>query len=184
MVLACVCLASSLATYGLSRYEYVLLHREPKVDANVYMVSETIGGRSERLVGNLVTDIGDNYVRDILGFNNVTGHNATIYIALGNTTGPLAADTQLDEEIPINDQYSRGTGTAVPWMNGTNYAFNVTLSFTMANVTNTVNATSLHWSPTINSADNMFAEAYLGGSNTFNPPVDNCTITWVITFAR
>lgn len=180
-----MCLASSLATYGLSQFEYVLLHREPKVSANVYVSYETVGGgRADLLVGNLVTDIGDNYVRDIVGFNNVTGHNATIYIALGNTTGPLASDTQLDAEIPINDQYSRGTGIAVAWMNGTNYAFNVTLSFTMANVTNTVNATSLHWNPTINSADNVFAIAYLGGPNTFNPPSDNCTITWVITFGR
>jgi hypothetical protein len=148
------------------------------------MYYETVGSGSGQLAtGNLITDIGDNYVRDILGFDNVTSNNATKWISIGNTTTPAATDTKLTSEVIAADNYARQLGTVVAWLNGTNYAYNVSATFSLANVTNTVNAVGLHWNNSPGSDVNMFATASIG-QQTFSAPSDNCTITWVITFAR
>lgn len=184
VILIAACLASSLATYGFSNYGYPVLHRTPRVNANVYVVYEMLGaGNGELQGGNLIPDIGDNYVRDILGFDNVTGNNATKWISIGNTTTPAVTDTKLTTEVIANDNYARQLGTVVAWFNSTNYAYNVTATFSLANVTNTVNAVGLHWNDSPGSDNNMFATASITQS-TFAAPSDNCTVTWVITFAR
>ena len=153
-------------------------HRNPTVKANVYMFKETVDGTEVMPTSNVITNIGEKYVRDILGFDNVTGHNATKWISLCNTGTPDATWTQLETEINANG-FTRALGTVVSWMNGTDYAYNVTKKFTATGTQQLKNA-GLQWRDTPVSNDNLFACAGFD-QTTFNAD-DNCTIRWVITW--
>jgi hypothetical protein len=152
------------------------IHKNPSVTANVYL-TENIGGvTSEISTGNLITDIGENFMGNAsLGLEN----NATWAISLSNVGSPLAAWTQLDTEIAANN-FTRagGTGGALIWVNSGDYAFNVTYTFT-ATGTQQLQTAGLHWNSTPSSDLNLFAAATFT-QTTFNSG-DTLTIKWVIT---
>lgn len=152
-------------------------HRDPQARANVHILFETARGDWGWDSGNVITDIGERYVRNIIGFDNVTANNATKWISLSNVGSPLATWTELDTEVNANG-FTRALGTVTSWMNGTDYAFNVTKKFT-ASGTQTLQCAGLQWNDTPESDNNLFAAAVF--SQTEFTSGDNCTITWVIT---
>ena len=166
-----------------SAFSYVIIrpigYRATGPKANVFVIYETARGTWTEPVGNLITDLGERYVRNIIGWDNVTSNNATHWIALGNNTAPANGDTKLDAEATATGFTRAANDTCVHWMNGTDYAYNVSNQFT-ATGTIRVNATSLHWNPTSDSDNNCFALASIT-ETTFNNN-DNCTIVWVITW--
>lgn len=151
-------------------------HKEPEYSANVFVIFETASGTHSRQIGNVITNIGERYARNILGFDNVTSNNATKWISLGNATAGTSL-TKLTTEA-TSSGFERALATDVSWMNGTDYAYNMSHKFT-ASATIRVDATGLHWNPTGDSDNNMFACADITAT-TFESN-DNCTITWVIT---
>jgi hypothetical protein len=158
-------------------------HRSPRLRANVYIIYETMSGTQTYSGGNTITDIGEDYVRDILGFNNVTGHNQTRWVTFGNSTC-VQTETVLDSEIVTADSLNleRKQGTYYKWENGTDPAYNVTTGKLTVSGTCNINATGLHWNDVEESDNNMFAVIALpDGAQTFNSN-DNITLTWVITW--
>lgn len=153
-------------------------HRDPSVSANVYILCETVRGTWTAESGNLITNIGERLTRNILGFDNVTANNATKWISMSNAGTPLVTWTELDTELAANG-FTRALGTVVTWMNGTDYAYNVTKKFT-ATGTQQVQTAGLQWSGVAESDNNLFAAADFA-QTTFESG-DNCTITWVITW--
>lgn len=158
----------------------VFMHRDPTMRANVYVTIQQRFGTTQCTGGNLITDIGERYVRNIIGFNNVTAHNATDDISLSNDGSPLDTWTKLPNEVTGNgfDRVDASSGT-VAWWNGTDYAFNVTHQFT-ATGTQQLQCAGLNWHPT-DDVDNTLFAAALFTQTTFESG-DNLTITWVITF--
>jgi hypothetical protein len=154
----------------------IIGHRDPKTSANVFIIFETARGTWEYPTGNVITNIGEQYDRNILGFNNVSNNNATKWIALGNST-IAATKTKLDTEA-ASLGFERALGTVTAWNNGTDYAYNVSCKFT-ATGTIRVNATSLQWCDIGESDNNCYALASITAT-TFSSG-DNCTIRWVIT---
>jgi hypothetical protein len=130
-------------------------------------------------IGNTITDIGELYARNIIGFNNATSQNATKYIAWGNCT-ITQTKTILDAEATTACFNRSNAITPIAWDNSGDYAFNLTLSV-IANATVNINACSVHWSPTASSDNNMFALAALPQATTANSG-DNFTAVWVFTF--
>ena len=152
-------------------------HQPTRWSANVFYHFETLGaGDIYGGSGNVITNIGERYARNILGFDNVTANNATEYISLGNATAGVAL-TKLTTEATTTG-FDRATGSVVAWNNGTDHAYNITNQFT-ATGTIRVDATGLHWNPTDDSDDNMFSCADITATTFENN--DNCTIVWVIT---
>ena len=69
-------------------------------DANVY-VGQSVGGvYSEVLAGNVITDIGEHYIRDWLGCGqaNTTSRNGMVYVAVSNDASPVQTWTVLAGE--------------------------------------------------------------------------------------
>lgn len=165
---------------ALINVQFPLFTRQyTRIKSNVYIFKETSEGIEELVRGNTITDIGEKYVRDQIGFDNATNWNFTQWIAVGNST-ITTAKTKLDTEA-TGAGFARAYRDAiVPWINGGDYAYNITNMFT-ASATITINAASCHWNGTSNLDNNMYALASLGGSETFNLN-DNCTIRWVLTF--
>ena len=146
-----------------------------KAFANVYVLKETPKGH-ELTVHNTLTDLSEREVRNILGFNNVTTAQYK-YITLGNSTVDQTK-TILDTEA-VDTGFIRAEGTVIAWLNGADYAFNVSKKFT-ATGNIEVNAVGLHNNATSLSDNTMLAIASLGGSQAFENNW-NCTIIWVIT---
>lgn len=176
--LCLVALLSFGVSYAFQNNWFNMNHRDPQVTVNVWVFRETPQGVEELVSGNVITDIGERYVRNILGFDNVTNHNATKWIALGNSTIDQTK-TKLDTEATTMG-FTRTLGTVDAWVNSGDYAYNVTKKFT-ATGNIAVNAASLQWSGVSNSDNNMFALASLGGTQSFQNSW-NCTIRWVITW--
>ena len=153
-------------------------HRDSKVSANVFILFETAKGTWTAKGGNLITNIGERYVRNILGFDNVTSNNATKWISISNAGSPLVTWTELDTEIAANG-FTRALGTVTAWLNGTDYAYNVTKKFT-ATGTQQVQTAGLQWNSTSQGDGSLFAAADFAQTTFENN--DNCTITWVITW--
>jgi hypothetical protein len=171
------------------------VHAIAGVKVNVSWVFQTakdgvITGSS----GNLITDIGDQYIANVTdGLAQTGGAGHAVYIALGNGTNLAYSDTQLTTETASSQGFSRsgaitptpatGLGsTLTPTSNGYYFNFTLTNKFT-ASVTMTVNATSIQWYATAGSNGNMFAEASIGTlpvGQLFNAN-DNCTISYTFT---
>lgn len=169
------CIFGALFAYSLQRHA-IRDTQELRFSANVYVTFQTSYGTWTEHSHNLITDIGEDYVRDIICFDNVTAQNATQWIALGNSS-ILQTRTKLGVEA-TSLGFTRALATATKWENGTDPAGNFTKKFT-ASGTIRVNATSINWSGTSNSDNNCYALDSITAT-TFNLN-DNCTITWVLT---
>lgn len=154
--------------------------RDPRLKANVYVIAETMHGTYQIPTHNLITDIGEAYARDVIGFNNVTSHNNTQWISLCNTLSPLVTWTQLTSEINDANGFARAQGTMAKWANGTDAAYNITKKFTSL-ATQTIATAGLQWSGVKGSNNNLFAAAQFSTGTVFNAN-DNCTIKWCVTW--
>ena len=154
--------------------------RHKKATAHVFVIFETAkGGTWFEGQPNVLTNIGERYVANVMGLANVTNVNATQWIALGNHSTPAITDTKLDTEATTSGFTRSANDTATRWMNGTDYATNISCKFT-ASATIRINATSLHFNPTSNSDNNAIGIVSIT-ETTFNNN-DNCTIVWVFTW--
>lgn len=176
LILISACLSSSIVTYAVTSGYFT--HQNPQAKDNVYVFKESPEGIDLIGSGNLITDIGERYVRNILGFDNVSSNNATKWISLGNSS-IVATNTKLDTEATATG-FTRALGAVTAWVNSGDYAYNVTKKFT-ATGNIRINATALHWNSTSNSDGNAFAMASLGGYEDFENNW-NCTIVWVVTW--
>jgi len=160
----------------------VSVHFNPQV--NVYMEitkGEASGATATLASGNLITDIGENYIRDNVASDGVTFTNETVAvwsISLSNVGSPSASWTELDTEVAANG-FERATGTVAGWVNGGDCAFNVTKTFT-ASGTQQLQTAGLQWDDTGESDNNLFAAATF--TQTTFATSDTLTVTWVITF--
>jgi len=103
---------------------------------------------------NIIVTIGSKYIRNILGFNNITNMNATISISLSNDTAPSTSWTKLPNEYTtLGLDRAEGTASVV---NAT--AYQVQHTWTATGEAN-VSCTGLHWSPVDGSDNNLFAAA-------------------------
>lgn len=167
-----ICLCASLLLY----VNFETSHKTPKV--NAFLFFETAKGSWSGQSGNLITNIGENYVGNILGFNNVTAHNATKWISVSNDATPLVTWTELGTEIAANG-FNRSLGTVAKWANGTDVAYNVSNKFTSTG-SQQLQCAGLQWNDTPLSDNNLFAAATF--TQTTFASGDNLTITWVITW--
>lgn len=151
-------------------------HRNPKVSVNVF-ISETSGGVvSELEAGNVITDIGEIFVRNTLCADNES--NAVVkYISLSNDASPVVTWTKLPNEVDANG-FSRATGTVVGWASGGDSCWNVTYQFT-ASGGQQLQCAGLNWVVTGASDNNLFACAAF--TQTTFAASDTLTITWVVT---
>ena len=172
-----LCLTIAASTTTTAYFMTLPTHRDPQWHTNVFVIYETTRGTHTENIGNVITNIGERYARNILGWDNQTSNNATQWISLGNATA-AAALTKLTTEATATGFTRAANDSCVAWNNGTDYAYNVTNQFT-ATGTIRIDATGLHWNPTSDSDNNMFACADITATNFENN--DNCTIVWVIT---
>lgn len=147
-------------------------HQDPKIQTNVIVQVEDGVGTRDILVGNTITNWGENLTRDI--FYNTTAFSEDLdNIALGNQSSTIATSTSLDQEGDRKDVGAAGGANMTAWINGGDAALNVTYKFTSP--TFACNATALH---TQNSGENAYAIAtFTQQSGTYN-----ITITWTITY--
>ena len=122
---------------------------------------------------NAIMTIGSTYIRDILGWANVTEMNATISISLSADPTPEKAWTKLPTETTVSG-LTRANGTASV-VNST--AYKVVKSWT-AGASATVNCTGLHWSPISLSDNNMLAAASIDKVSLIEN--DQLTVTWTV----
>lgn len=153
-------------------------HHDPRVSANVHITIEDSFGTHELSAGNVITNLAENEIRNYLAFGNSTmGTNKTDYISLGNAT-VAATLTKITNECDNSSAFGRAQGTVASWYNGTDFAYNVTKTFT-ANASVTIDTAGLNWFSTDQSDLNLFAVAAI--TQTAFASNDNCTITWVVT---
>ena len=122
---------------------------------------------------NAIMTIGSRYIRNILGFNNVTDMNATISISLSADPGPQTDWTKLPTETTVSG-LTRANGTASV-VNSTAYQVEKTW---IAGAPATVNCTGLHWSSTSDSSGNMLAAASISSVSLILN--DQLTVTWTV----
>lgn len=177
--LAAIVLCSLLAFSSGYAIQNGVLNKQHGVTAstaNVYLTIENDMGVYDLPVGNVITDIGENYVRDILGFDNVTSNNATKWITLSNDATPVQTWTKLANEATASGS-GRALGTVTAWISGTDYAYNVTNKFTFTGDI-TLQCAGLQWSGVASSDSNLFACAAF--TQTAFANTWNLTITWSI----
>lgn len=151
-------------------------HKTPKASVNVFIFHESTNGIAVIPVGNLITDIGETFIRD-----SVSGPDAqsiTDYISLSNDATPLVSWTKLPNEVNANG-FARAQGAVTNWTYSGDAAYNVTHKFTATDA-QTLQCAGLNWASTPESDNNLFAAAAF--TQTAFTSGDNCTIVWMIVF--
>jgi hypothetical protein len=152
----------------------VYQHRSPKMSLNVFVFKESAKGTELISSGNVITDIGENYVRDDLA--DAGSVVAVKYITLSNDASPVQTWTKLPNELTTGG-FGRALGTVTKWTSGTDAAFNVTKKFTATGAV-TAQCAGLQWAVTASSDNNLFTCAAF--TQTVFAANDNCTIVWMI----
>jgi len=182
-ILIVVALLSSMTVYGVKTGTYPG-HKDPYVSTNLELtISDSMGTR-DIPVGNVITAIGGNYCRGLLGSSgsgNTTAFNSTQWISASNdATGLINSTlTKLPNELNANG-FTRALGTVVQWMNGTNPAYNVTATFTCTGG-QAVQALGLQWSGGPATDSNLYACASF--TQVTFAATDTLTVKWVVTYA-
>lgn len=182
-----LCLLTGVSTYIFTQGPGYR-HTQPNLQANVYVLKESLGQRQDLSTPNVICNIGGQYVRNALAFGNISGSgtniiNRTTCISMGNATVAATLTKLTTEATTANFTRVNASSTTVAWYNTTGnfYAFNVSYTFT-ASATLRLNAVGLHWDSTSDSDSNMFACAAIT-ETTFNSG-DTATLTWVITIGQ
>jgi len=152
-------------------------HKTPQIEANVFIFKESAKGTELISSGNVITNIGEQYVRNLVGFVNGTAANATQWISLSNDASPAATWTKLPNEITTAG-FERALGTGVGWTYSGDFSYNYSKKFTATGAI-TAQCAGLQWSPDASSDNNLFACAAF--TQTVFAANDNCTIVWMIT---
>jgi hypothetical protein len=157
---------------------YIIIpHHSPQVSANVFITVQTEFGVYDIPTSNVITDIGENYVRDVMGFNNVTNFNATKWISLSNDASPSQTWTKLPNEATNYGAARALADSLTAWVSSGDYAYNVTKKFTFTGSIQ-LQCTGLQWSGQSGSDNNLFACAAFT-QTTFDTNW-NLTITWSV----
>lgn len=168
-------LVFGLAVYGLTF--------EPQSNVVVGVVTwhfTDASGAVHSVHHNVKTLIADRYERNILGFNNVTDHNATKWMSLGNCT-PANTLTVITTEATTGNLSRRLSHSIVSWMNGTHRAVNFTCEWTGTLNYVSVDSIGLHWNPTGDL--NLYAVAYCTDGTYQQFGVGSkATAIWTITY--
>ena len=164
--LSIVC--SVFAGYALAVWLPAQRHGVAKPSANVVILWEHAGGTDVLYSGNVITDIGEQHLRDMAA--NGGTFEAIKYISIGNASASASLTS-------LSSEYDRKAGNVVAWINNGDYAYNCTYKWTFTE-TVTLNAAGLHWASS--GTGNLFAVANFA-QTTFHAN-DNCTIRWIITF--
>jgi hypothetical protein len=122
---------------------------------------------------NILVTIGSTYVRNILGFNNVTGQNATKWISLSSDTTPDISWTKLPNEFTTGG-LARASATMTV-INST--AYQAQASWT-SSTTVTITCTGLQWAGEAGSDGNLFAAATVPSASVISG--DNIQVTWTV----
>lgn len=167
-----IVLATGLVTYHLANTISPFgSHQDMGPKANVHVRIQNSMGTHDVLVGNTITNFGENLTRQ--PFYNGTGPSDLDFIAIGNFSGTASTSNVLSEEGTRKDAGSHAGANITDWMNGGDAAFNVTYKFTTPAFA--CNATALH---TLATGNNAYAIAtFTQQSGTYN-----ITITWTITY--
>lgn len=169
-LVAIISISGTLATQSLFS-----VPEAPKLKGKniVTLICERAQGHDVFTSTNIITDIGEHYARDMLGFNNVTNHNETKWISLGNSS-ILQTRTILGVEATTAGA-TRALATGTAHYLGSDYTANFTVTFHFTG-TISFNATGLHWNDTPNSDSNLFALVSVTALTWINH--DNCTVIW------
>ena len=104
---------------------------------------------------NLVVNNAKKYMRNILGFNNITNQNATIYMSVSNDATPLATWTKLPGEM-TDSGFVKAAGTPIV-INGT--AYNCTFEWTSTADSVQLQCGGIGYNPTSTSDGDLYAAA-------------------------
>jgi hypothetical protein len=176
----------SWAPYGLLLISLlalalVLIPAQPLKTSNPLRITIIdVSGTREYSHFNIITDIGERYERNALGFQNATVSrvNATNYISVGNAT-PATTLTKLTSEM-TSGGFTRALGTVTSLYYSSDYSYNVTITFT-ASASFAVNSVGLHWNGTSNSDLNLYAVAYISDGTYHQFTVSSqLIIRWLI----
>ena len=158
--------------YGIQNVYFGSRHQPMIPSANVFLTIQTEMGTYDILVGNIITDYGENATR--YGMSNVAFDAK--YIALGNST-IVQTKTKLDTEASTLGA-DRIVGTKTHWTSSGDYAFNVTKKFTFTGDI-TLNATALCCSDVTDTGDAVSMASFTQTAFANNW---NLTITWTWVF--
>ncbi|MGQ9624778.1 MAG: hypothetical protein ACUVT9_05345 [Candidatus Bathycorpusculaceae bacterium] len=137
--------------------------------ANVFVTIQTDMGVYAIPIHNVITDIGEDYVRDCMQSGGTV--TPIKYISIGNAT----ASTTLTQ---LTTQYAREEGTiSDDWDYNGDPAYNVTHKFTFTETVN-LNAAGGHWGAS--GDNNMYSVANFDATTFQNNW--NLTIIWVYVF--
>ena len=151
--------------------------RELRIKCRVIMIRQTMEGIFTTGQDNTAMDIGEQYARNILGFNNVTNHNATKFISLGNATIAQTLTKLTQEVTTVGGERAEANPTAHNF--GGDYIVNYTKEFTFTGDVY-FDSTGLHWNPTGDSDNNMYACVAIDAYTWHN--AEKCTIIWSVTY--
>jgi len=161
-------ISSAMLGYGVGIY--VIQSSQPKhYKANVFLEYELFSGQSNLEVHNVVTDIGEQQIR-----NRCSGNGTFVgffFISIGNAT----ASTSLTE---LTTEYDRQLGVIVNWTYSGDAALNCTCKWTFTETVN-LNCAGSHWATS--GDNNMGACANFPSAQTFNAN-ENLTARWVWIF--
>jgi len=175
VLLLCI-ICSSALIYFFTRFPSITTkHKSNELKTNVFMIIEKYDYHATLEIGNVITNIGEQYIRNVLGFNNITSFNATKWISLGNASATQTLTKLTQELTTANGVRALATATA-HYLSG-DYATNFTKKFTFTG-TCRFNATGLQWNSTPDSDGNLFAVANIEELTWNNN--ENCTIIWSV----
>ena len=179
-VIAIALCAIIMFSMGYAMHNAVLNKRHQPIgpSANVFVTVQTEFGVYDIATGNVITNIGERYVRNILGFDNVTAHNATKWITLSNDASPVQTWTKLPTEATTYGA-GRALGTVSAWVSAGDYSYNVTKKFTFTGSI-TLQCTGTQWSGVASSDNNLFACAAFTQTAFANNW--NLTIKWSFVY--
>jgi len=173
LIFLCMVFSASITyAYDLK----IAQHKTPQVKFNVFVFHESASGIEQISAGNVITNIGEQYVRNLVGFDNATANNATKWISLSNDASPAVTWTKLANEITTAG-FGRAEATGAGWTYSGDFSYNYTKKFTATGAI-TAQCAGLQWSPSASSDNNLFACAAF--TQTTFAANDNCTIVWMI----
>jgi len=126
---------------------------------------------------NLVVTNGLKYVRNLLGFANITNMNQTVYISLSNDATPSSDWTKLPNELTGSGLARSGPDSGYPQViNATAYKTKTTFTCTADGVT--VQCAGLHYDSTSNSDGNLYAASTFASTTLYTN--DQLALEWDI----
>lgn len=143
----------------------------------MYVTIEDNTGLHEILVGNVITNLGENQT-GIRCFDNAT-YVGCQWISLSNDATPVQTWTKLPNETTTLGAGRNKATLSAAWMNSNDYSRNITKKFTFTGSIQ-LQCAGAQWSPTASSDNNLYACAAFT-QTTFEANW-NLTITWAFTY--